>query len=223
MHVELLAFVTIAIFLSAISMKVPGQPLILGSSSATRRLILTNAGITFTVCKADIDERAIGDRSIGTFDRAAELVLLLGNKKTDAILTKLPHDLKGRVLLCADQVVTYKDTILEKPDTIEEARKFIKGYSKSTCSTVGSIVLTDTNTGKRVSGIDISTIHFNEIPDEAIEAILAEEDCMYCAGGLMIEHPNVQPYIERIHGTMEGVMGLSLVKLDELMEQLSQS
>ena len=212
--------VIIILFQSALAMKLPG-PLILGSSSATRKLILTNAGYTFTVCKADIDERAIGDRTVGTLDKASELVLLLGNKKTDAILAKLPADLKGRVLLCADQVITYKDTILEKPDSLEEARRFIKGYSKSACSTVGSIVLTDTSSGKRVSGVDISTIYFDEIPNEAVERILAEEDCMYCAGGLMIEHPEVQPYVRKIDpGTMEGVMGLSLDKLDELMKQL---
>jgi len=32
---------------------------------------------------------------------------------------------------------------------------------------------------------------------------------LQCAGGLMIEHPALQPYVERVDGTLDSVMGLS--------------
>ena len=31
---------------------------------------------------------------------------------------------------------------------------------------------------------------------------------MWCAGGLQVEHRLVAPYVQRIEGTQEGVMGL---------------
>ena len=96
----------------------------------------------FDVVKADIDERAVGDRS--TSAGAEELVLLLANLKADAIIERLTADQEGMLLLTADQVVTHEGKILEKPVNEKEAREFIAGYGRSPCSTVGSCVLTDT-------------------------------------------------------------------------------
>jgi septum formation protein len=46
------------------------------------------------------------------------------------------------------------------------------------------------------------------LPDATIDALLAEGQVMWCAGGLMIEHPLVAPLITRIEGTPDAVMGL---------------
>jgi septum formation protein len=75
---------------------------ILGSGSASRKAILTQAGYGFEVIKPDIDESVIGDRTNSA--KAAELVLLLASAKADAIIPKIPDRLKGEVLLTADQV-----------------------------------------------------------------------------------------------------------------------
>eukprot|EP01040_Poterioochromonas_malhamensis_P009750 gene9750-10592_t len=175
--------------------------LLLGSGSFTRKLILRENGFQFRVIKADIDEKKLGNREIGSSPQ--ELVTLLANAKADAILAMIERDIRlrenCRVLLTADQVVTYQGTILEKPVDNEEARKFIRRYSRSSCSTVGSIALTDLNTNKRVTGVDSSTIHFKQIPDDIIEAIIAEGNCIHCAGGLMVEHELLAPYIERLN------------------------
>ena len=63
---------------------------------------------------ADIDERALGNRS-----RAPEeLVLLLAHAKATAIKAKLPRS--RAVLITCDQVVVHQGTIREKPETEEE-------------------------------------------------------------------------------------------------------
>ncbi len=41
-----------------------------------------------------------------------------------------------------------------------------------------------------------------------------------CAGGLMIEHPLLQPYIDHIEGTVDSVMGLSIPLLESMFDQL---
>jgi len=48
----------------------------------------------------------------------------------------------------------------------------------------------------------------NDMPDDVIDKLIAEGDVMWCAGGLMVEHPMVVPYITSIEGTQESVMGL---------------
>jgi hypothetical protein len=79
-----------------------------------------------------------------------------------------------QILLTADQVVVYDNKILEKPQNLEEARVFMEGYGLRPCSTVGSIVLTDLTSKKRVQGVDICNIYFDPIPENIIEQLLAE-------------------------------------------------
>ena len=174
------------------------RQLVLGSGSASRRAILTHANIPFIIRKADIDEKAIGDRSIGTFDNCKHIVTSLGNAKADAILSKYSSDeeIKGKILVTADQIVLCNNKILEKPNSLDEARLFIQQYgSPHHCQTVGSIVLTDINTGTRRTMIDTSKIYFKPIPSEIIDKLIDEGEVIHCAGGLMIEHPLIQPYI----------------------------
>ncbi len=193
---------------------------ILGSGSFSRKLILKSNNINFEVLKADIDEYSIGDRSIGTDEKTSELVLLLANSKADAIIKNgIPDKLYGQLLLTCDQVVTHQNKILEKPKDINEARKFIQSYSNSFCSTIGSLILTDTISNKRRHCIDKATIYFNTIPNDIIEKILDEKICLQCAGGLMVEHPLIQPYIKCIDGTQEALMGLSTISLKLLTKQ----
>ena len=59
-------------------------------------------------------------------------------------------------------------------DDLDEAQHFIDGYGRLPCSTVGSIVLTDIQSGKRVAGVDTATIHFDTIPQTVIDRLLEE-------------------------------------------------
>ena len=194
--------------------------LILGSGSLTRKSILTDAGYKYEIIKADIDERVIGDRSIG--ENAKQLVLLLANKKADTILTMIPDHLVGSILLTADQVVVCDNLILEKPIDDNETRQFLQKYGNHPCTTVGSIVLTDTITKERVEIVDQATVYFHPISDDIIEQLINEGDTKHCAGGLMIEHPLIQSSIIKIEGTIDSVMGLSISCLEKLLDSLNK-
>jgi septum formation protein len=175
-------------------------------------------GFTFTVVKADIDERALGDRSSDA--NVQELVLLLANAKADAIIGRLKPEERGPVLLTADQVVTCNGNILEKPLNVDEFKSFVSEYAVHPCRTVGSVVLTDTATGRRVHGVDTASIYLRPLPTETVEALIAEGEIFYCAGGLMIENPLVQPHINRVEGTLDSVMGLSKELVLRLLQEL---
>ena len=240
------------------------EPLLLGSASFTRKLILKEMGVPFSKFVRPIDEKALGDRSENALPR--ELVLLLANAKMDRLVQELtensPDDLPDKkseigdaddhgswVVLTGDQVVTCGGKILEKPESIEEAKEFVQGYATSPPSTVGSVVLYHHPSGIRVAGVDTATIHFNSDTlggssssnddgnDDGnkasssssllIDSLIEQgEPVMSCAGGLMIEHPLVQHHVDRIDGTEDSVMGLSkdlvLRLLQELADKLLQ-
>lgn len=238
-------------------LKLP-TPLVLGSGSFTRKIILKEMNIPYILKVNPIDERNIGDRSDGS--DPSILVMTLAKAKSRALISALldpqitncnadnnsnkndtsnnaedkyemtltPELQEGCIILTADQVVTHSNSILEKPDDIEQAKEFISKYASSPPSTVGSVVLTHLPSNISVSGVDISTIYFKASLGEEYEQLvdrLLEDGApiLSCAGGLMIEHPFVEEFIERIDGTQDGVMGLSKDLVLNLLKELKEN
>jgi septum formation protein len=127
------------------------------------------------------------------------------------------------ILLTGDQVVTCHGKILEKPETIDEARAFVQLYQTHPPSTVGSCVLTHWPSGLQVSGVDTATIYFqSNIPTTLIDDLVAlKEPILSCAGGLMIEHDLTKQYLKSIDGTEDSVMGLSKDLVWRLLQELA--
>lgn len=206
------------------------SPLLLGSASFTRKLILGEMGVPYVKYVRPIDEKGLGDRSK---DAPADLVLLLANAKMQELVKGLEtadeiDASQDCLILTGDQVVTCDGVILEKPESIEEARQFVSRYPTHPPSTVGSCVLYHHPSGKTVSGVDTATVHFRstltaDLVDRLVEL---DEPILSCAGGLMVEHPLTKEHIERIDGTEDSVMGLSkdlvLRLLDEMKEKLGK-
>nr|CAD1837332.1 unnamed protein product [Ananas comosus var. bracteatus] len=184
--------------------------IILGSSSASRRQILSEMGYDFTIMSADIDEKEIRR------EKAEDLVMVLAKAKADAIISRLRSNgfnqggSEPTLLITADQ---------RKTSSAEEAREFIKGYSGGHASTVGSVLVTNLKTGIQKGGLDIAEIYFHKIPDEVIENLIKEGSVLYVAGGLMVEHPLTSPFVEAIVGTIDSVMGLPKALTEKLIRE----
>jgi len=61
---------------------------------------------------------------------------------------------RGLLITC-DQVVTHEGRILEKPESLQEARQMMEGYRRSPASTVGSVLATNLATGSRHAEIEV--------------------------------------------------------------------
>lgn len=59
-----------------------------------------------------------------------------------------------------------------------------------------------------------------QIPKSVVTKLCSEGTVLQCAGGLMVEHVLVQPYVTKIDGSMDSVMGLSKSLVLKLLEQL---
>jgi septum formation protein len=226
------------------------EPMLLGSASFTRKLILKEMGIPFSKLVRPIDEKALGDRSRDASPK--DLVLTVAKAKMDYLVHQLksgaipPEELPAAsaaalstddsnaqqqqqqqqqwILLTGDQVVTCQGHILEKPESEEEAVQFVQKYATDPPSTVGSCVIHHYPSGIQVEGVDTATIYFDSKLDATrlVRQLVEEgEPVLSCAGGLMIEHPLVQEYVQRIDGTQDSVMGLSKDLVQRLLEELA--
>uniref|UniRef100_A0A1J3CVW0 Maf-like protein n=1 Tax=Noccaea caerulescens TaxID=107243 RepID=A0A1J3CVW0_NOCCA len=229
----------------------PQFKLILGSSSIARRQILTDMGYQFTLMSADIDEKSIrkdkpedlvlalaeakADAIVSKLqtreskdDEQQQPTVLIASDTGEAIMQRISDDDKiqndkSTLLVTCDQVVVYEDAVREKPSSAEEAREYIRGYSKGHTATVSSVVVTNLKTGFRKGGVDRVEIYFNEISEEIIEKLIEEGMVLKVAGALLIEHPLILPCVKEVVGTTDSVMGLPKELTEKLLKQVLAS
>jgi septum formation protein len=182
--------------------------IILGSQSSGRKKILKKMGYEFEVMTADIDEKQI------RFEDPVKLTLALANAKADALLPKIKTD---AVLITADIVVSCNGKIFEKPSSDEEAKEYLRMCAKYSAETIGSVVVVNTKTGVRVQGTDICKIWFKDFPQDVIDEYVATRDPFLHAGGFDYEHPLLFPYLDRVEGEPESVIGLPMALTEKLI------
>ena len=141
--------------------------IILGSASLGRKKVLEDLGYKFDVLISDIDERAIRDSN------PKKLTSKLANAKALVLLEKIKFP---ALLVTADQVVYWNGIIREKPQSPQEARDFLNSYEKFPAETVNTVVVTDTETGRKVEASDSAKIYFKKIPNQIIEKLISKGD-----------------------------------------------
>ncbi|MFA6601396.1 MAG: Maf family protein [Candidatus Paceibacterota bacterium] len=189
--------------------------IILGSSSAGRKLIMGELaqefGFDFEIMSPDIDEKAV--RS----DSPSDLVMAIANAKADVLTSKIKEP---AILICSDQVVLYKGEIREKPIGENEAKEFLKSYSVMYPETLGAVVVVNTETGKKASGLQTSKIYFKPLPEEIIDEHIRSGMALRGAGGFSIHDPILKDYIDHIDGGFDSATGLSKELVKRLIAEV---
>ncbi|XP_059279107.1 uncharacterized protein LOC132033220 isoform X4 [Lycium ferocissimum] len=225
----------------------PQFKLILGSSSTARRKILADMGYQFTTMSADIDEKAIrkekpedlvmalaeakADAIISKFrntenvEKDVNPTILVAADTAEAIIPRVSigeseGDAEPTLLITCDQVVVYEGVVREKPSSEAEARQFMKDYANGHAATVSSVLVTNLVTGSRRGEWDKVEIYFHDIPDQVIDKLIEEGIVLYAAGGLIIEHPLILPYVKEVVGSTDSVMGLPKALTERLIKEV---
>lgn len=185
--------------------------LVLGSSSPFRQKVLHDAGVFFSTMSPDIDENAI------SFDDPELLARAVAEAKMDALEHRLTEP---SIAISADQVVAVAGTIRGKPPTRERAREYLVSYRHHYAETISAIVVANTATGRRAVGVDRARIFIQPLDDETIEQILDEGTVFHCAGGFAIDHPLMAPFVDRIEGTTDSVIGMPLELTERLIREV---
>lgn len=182
---------------------------VLASASPARRRLLQGAGINPFVQASDFDESQVQVAD------PEKLVNLLALGKAERVA---PQFKKALVMGC-DSVLALNGEIYGKPASPEEA---IARWQKMR-GQVGALhtghVLIDQTQAKTVARCQVTQVYFAEVSDRQIEAYVATEEPLKCAGGFALEGRGGL-FIERIEGCHTNVIGLSLPLLRHLLHQL---
>ncbi|EZG50027.1 Maf-like protein [Gregarina niphandrodes] len=198
--------------------------LYLGSASPARKQILEGLGHSNVVCcPSNVDE------TLSQEERThEEYVMEITRRKTDAVLS---DKLKGMdfvaedYLVCGDCVVVNDNNeVYGKPASAEQALSWLHGYSGTCFYLVQALEVTHLATRRRVVGTERTTCWLDQIPLEGRVDYINDSGALGAAGGLIIEHPFIEPCIRSIqHGTKESIMGLSPQLIQELFQKLTVS
>lgn len=182
--------------------------LILASASPRRRELLAQAGFTFEVRAADIDE----SRHAG--EPPMDYVRRLALEKAQAIATRNP----GAVVLGADTTVVLEGEVLNKPADHADAERMLRLLSGRTHQV---------HTGLAVVGgpghqshVETTDVVFRVIGEEELAAYLASGDPMDKAGAYGIQGYAAR-WIPRIEGDYFNVVGLPLAAVVRLLEAVA--
>jgi septum formation protein len=182
----------------------PADPLILASKSAARQAMLTNAGVSFSVRVADVDEDAVKT----TRDPADPAGLAVELARIKALAVSRHHP--GAWVLGADQTLAFRGGLVSKAGSLAVARERLTAmrgrlhhlHSGAALVRNGQIVW---------SGVDTATMRVRDFSDAFLDAYLAAEGegLLACVGSYRLEGMGSQLF-EAVEGDYFTVLGLPL-------------
>jgi septum formation protein len=185
------------------------NPLIfLASASPRRSALLTQIAVPHAVRPVDIDE------TLRPGESPAEYVYRLARTKAETLWDNLPTSERLPVL-GADTTVALGSDILGKPASCGELLQMLRGLSGQTHQVYTGVALcSERGTELRLS---VSDVTFRALTDIEIVAYWETGEPADKAGGYAVQG-RAAVFIERLHGSYSGVMGLPLFETAQLLE-----
>lgn len=179
------------------------QPLVLASSSVTRRALLQRLGIPFEVCAPEVDETPAP------------------GEKPDALAARLAHAKAMRAALVhpkalvigADQVAVVGDHRLDKPGNAQRAAAHLRAASGQTVHYYTGLCLHNGARTTTHTAVVVDQVTLRPLDDALIARYLAREQPFECAGALRSEGLGIA-LCSRMESTdPTALLGLPLITL----------
>lgn len=194
----------------------PPPPLYLASQSPRRRQLLDLIGARHELLLPGADE----DAEALEAERRGELPADYVQRVTLAKLAAAGQRLRARglppgVVLCADTTVALGRKLLGKPRDAADARAMLQGLSGRTHRVLTAVAVHD---GRRARhALNITQVRFAPLPAAVIATYIESGEPFGKAGAYAIQGA-LAGWIERIHGSHSGVMGLPVFETTNLLK-----
>lgn len=182
-------------------------PLILASSSAPRRELLTRLRLPFQVIVPDVDETPYPE------ELPLELVRRLSELKARKIAEQFPHAL----IIAGDQVGVCEDEIMCKPGNYDNAVKQLQKLSANQVTFHAGICLLNAAENRLQMDVVDTYIQFRALTPVMIDHYLRDEKPYHCAGTLMLEQLGISLVEKSQSDDPTAIMGLPLIALTSML------
>ncbi len=204
--------------------------LILASASPRRQELLSNAGISFAVQPADVDETPLPGEA------ARDCAERLARQKALAVSKSRPGD----VVLGADTIVVVGEEMLGKPANDEDAARMLRMLSGKTHHVITGVCVAGPGTQYSAHGPQRSTVAssgeepvvatasettlvtMSEISDQEILDYVATGEPMDKAGAYAIQG-RASRWIPRIEGDYSNVVGLPVAMVYRMLRERNRN
>jgi len=183
--------------------------IILASKSKRRSKILKECRIPHEVVVSSVHEN-MDHKKGAKFN-------VLHNARLKA--EKVAIGYKEGYIIGADTLVLFKKRLIGKPNTRKEAVSLLKAFSGKTVFVYTGLCVIDAKRGKSESAVDVSKVHVKRLSLRKIDEFVAVSGPNDKAGGFSIEGPGAFIF-DNIEGSFYNVLGLPMMKLDELFKKL---
>lgn len=185
--------------------------LVLASNSPRRKELLTQAGFSFDVIAADIDETPFPEESPERF------AVRMAREKTAAVAHQQAQT--GTVILAADTIVTLDGRILGKPKDDADAIAMLKSLSGRTHAVITGWALATARQEilEQSSSYETTNVTFRPLSDAEIAAYVASGEPQDKAGAYAIQG-GAGAFVSAISGDRDNVIGLPVAKLTPLIK-----
>ena len=184
------------------------KKLYLASNSKTRKQILDNVGIKYTVYPSNIEE-------ISNKENPIEYCIDLSNQKAKSIAASL----KEGVILSADSVIYFDGKKLEKPKSKKEAFNNLKMLSGKSNTAVTGLTIIDLYQNKEVPFYEETEVIFDELTDDEINWYIENEQYIFERAGYSIAGKTAI-YISIIKGDYFNILGMPVSKVYKELKKL---
>ncbi|QQR41269.1 Maf family protein [Devosia rhizoryzae] len=183
--------------------------LILASRSPTRKSLLQQAKLPFSVDAASVDERTLEAEALRGGADAAEVAQLLAQAKARAV--SVNHS--GALAIGADQILALGETLLHKPETMADAAGQLDRLRGKTHRLHAAVTLV--RDGKVLwSDVQTAELTMRTFSDEERDQVLRleGEEVLHSVGSYRLEGPSIRLF-EAVCGDYFTILGLPLLPL----------
>lgn len=191
-------------------------PLILASTSTTRRELLASAGLGCETLSPIVDERAVEAQCRARGDGPEAIALALAREKALSVSIQRPESL----VIGADQVLALGDFLFHKPESLDDAERQIAQLSGQVHHLLDGVAIA--RDGRVVAEFsDRATMTMRSLTADEIKFYLslAGESVLWSVGAYRLEGAGIHLF-ERVDGAHATVLGLPLLPLLSQLRRL---